>query len=94
MRIELNREKMLEKEVTLLEIKSKFCNQWEKRYSDIKNIKNEVPILFKIDEFDGIIGNNKKTKKILNWNPASNIKLLIKKMIKFELNQLTYRDTN
>jgi len=41
MRIELNREKMLEKEVTLLEIKSKFCNQWEKRYSDIKNIKKE-----------------------------------------------------
>ena len=50
--------------------------------------------LFKFDEFDGIMGNNKKTKKILNWNPASNIKLLIKKMIKFELNQLTYRDTN
>jgi DNA-directed RNA polymerase beta' subunit len=40
-RIELDREKMLDKEVTLLEIKSKFCNQWEKRYSDIKNIKKE-----------------------------------------------------
>ncbi len=40
-RIELDREKMLEKEVTLLEIKSKFCNQWEKRYADIKNIKKE-----------------------------------------------------
>lgn len=40
-RIELDRERMMEKEVTLLEIKSKFCNQWEKRYSDIKNIKKE-----------------------------------------------------
>lgn len=40
-RIELDREKMLEKEVTLLEIKSKFCNAWEKRYSDIKNMKRE-----------------------------------------------------
>jgi DNA-directed RNA polymerase II subunit RPB1 len=40
-RIELDREKMLEKEVTLLEIKSKFCNQWERRYADIKNIKKE-----------------------------------------------------
>lgn len=40
-RIELDREKMLEKEVTLLEIKSKFCNAWEKRYADIKNIKRE-----------------------------------------------------
>jgi len=41
MRIKLNREKMIEKEVTMLEIKSKFCNQWEKRYNDIKNIKKE-----------------------------------------------------
>lgn len=41
MRIELDREKMLEKEVTLLEIKSKFCNLWEKRYNDFKNIKKE-----------------------------------------------------
>jgi DNA-directed RNA polymerase II subunit RPB1 len=40
MRIELNREKMLDKEVTLLDIKSKFCNSWEKRYAD-KNIKKE-----------------------------------------------------
>ncbi len=40
-RIELDREKMLEKEVTLLDIKSKFCNQWEKRHSDIKNVKKE-----------------------------------------------------
>lgn len=34
MRVELSKEKMLEKEVTLLEIKSKFCNYWEKRFSD------------------------------------------------------------
>lgn len=40
-RIELDREKMLEKEVTLLEIKSKFCNAWEKRYADAKNMKRE-----------------------------------------------------
>ncbi len=40
-RIELDREKMLDKEVTLLEIKSKFCNSWEKRYQDMKNMKKE-----------------------------------------------------
>jgi len=40
-RVELDREKMMDKEVTLLEIKSKFCNAWEKRYADIKNIKKE-----------------------------------------------------
>ena len=41
MRIELDREKMLDKEVTLLDIKSKFCNSWEKRYADMKNMKKE-----------------------------------------------------
>lgn len=45
MRIELNKEKMLDKEVTLLDIKSKFCNAWEKRYLD-KNIKKEDKYVF------------------------------------------------
>lgn len=42
LRIELDREKMLEKEVTLLDIKSKFCSWWEKRYSENKLIKKEI----------------------------------------------------
>lgn len=41
MRIEIEREKMLEKEVTLLDIKTKFCNWWEKRFGDSKNMKKE-----------------------------------------------------
>jgi DNA-directed RNA polymerase II subunit RPB1 len=45
MRIELNREKLLEKEVTLVEIKSKLCNAWEKRHSD-KSIKKEEKNIF------------------------------------------------
>jgi DNA-directed RNA polymerase II subunit RPB1 len=40
-RIELDRERMLEKEITLLDIKSMFCNSWEKRYLDMKNMKKE-----------------------------------------------------
>ena len=44
-RIELDREKMLNKEVTLLDIKSKFCNDWERRYQDIKSLKKEERIL-------------------------------------------------
>ena len=39
-RIEFDREKLLEKEVTLVEIKSKFCHIWEKRHTD-KTIKKE-----------------------------------------------------
>lgn len=46
MRIVLDREKLLEKEVTLLDIKSKFCNAWEKRYSDMKAVKKEERAIF------------------------------------------------
>ena len=41
MRIEFDKEKLISKEVTLLDIKSQFCFAWEKRYSDIKGMKRE-----------------------------------------------------
>jgi len=45
-RIVFDREKMLEREVTLLEIKSKFCNKWERKFADIKSMtKDEKSIL-------------------------------------------------
>jgi DNA-directed RNA polymerase II subunit RPB1 len=40
-RIVMNKEKMLEKEVTLLDIKSNFCNAWEKWSNDSKSLKKE-----------------------------------------------------
>jgi len=45
MRIELDREKLLNKEVTLLDIKTKFCNNWEKRYVDLKALKKEERVI-------------------------------------------------
>ena len=44
MRIELNRETLLEKEVTLVEIKSKLFHLWERRHE--KAIKKEEKIIF------------------------------------------------
>ena len=41
MRIEIIKEKMLEKEVSLLDIKSAFCSWWEKRYLDSKLLRKE-----------------------------------------------------
>lgn len=41
LRIEMNREKMMEKDITLLDIKSKFCNHWETRYNEVKGLKKE-----------------------------------------------------
>ena len=44
-RIEFSRESLFNKEVTLLDIKSKFCNLWEKRHSD-KTLKKEEKNVF------------------------------------------------
>jgi DNA-directed RNA polymerase II subunit RPB1 len=50
MRIEFNRETLFEKEVTLLDIKSKFCNMWEKRHSDKSIKKEEKHVLEKVTQ--------------------------------------------
>jgi len=41
MRIEMNREKMAEKEISLMDIMSQFCSWWENRFTDSKNLKKE-----------------------------------------------------
>lgn len=41
MRLEFDKEKLLTKEVSLLDIKSQFCFAWEKRNTDVKSIKRE-----------------------------------------------------
>ena len=41
MRIEFDKEKMMNKEVSLLDIKSRFCVEWEKRFQDVKTLKRE-----------------------------------------------------
>jgi DNA-directed RNA polymerase II subunit RPB1 len=62
MRIEFDREKMLNKEVTLLDIKSKFCHQWEKRYADIKSIKKEEKNLLDKILSCAVLSNNDNDK--------------------------------
>jgi DNA-directed RNA polymerase beta' subunit len=58
MRIEFDKEKLLNKEVTLLDIKSKFCFYWEKRFLDVKSLKREKrQILDKINQL-AILSNN------------------------------------
>lgn len=59
MRIEFNREKLLLKDVTLLDIQSRFCQMWENRYHDIKKLhnKNEKMVLNNITRC-GIVSNS------------------------------------
>jgi DNA-directed RNA polymerase beta' subunit len=48
-RIKINIEKMLEKETSLLDIKTKFISYWYKNYTNIKNLKkNDKDIISKI----------------------------------------------
>lgn len=62
LRIELDREKIMEKDITLLDIKSKFCNHWEKRYGDIKGLgKEERELLERITQ-TSILSNSDNDK--------------------------------
>ena len=48
-RIRFNIEKMLEKETTLLDIKTKFISHWYKNYTNLKNLsKNEKEVISRI----------------------------------------------
>ena len=58
LRIELNRELLMEKDVTLLDIKSKYCNNWEKRYLDIKGLKKEEKVLLERITQTAILSNS------------------------------------
>jgi len=44
-RVEFDRDSMLNKEVTLLDIKTRFCQEWEKRYDDMKSMKRDKKAL-------------------------------------------------
>jgi DNA-directed RNA polymerase II subunit RPB1 len=44
-RLELNKEELLNKNITLLDIKSKFCNNWINKFSDIKSVRKEKRLL-------------------------------------------------
>lgn len=62
-RIELNIEKMLDKETTLLDIKTKFISYWYKNYTNIKNLKKvEKDIITRISRC-AILSNNSIDKE-------------------------------
>ena len=40
-RVELNREMVLDKNITLLDIKSRFCDKWEQRFVNLRGLRKE-----------------------------------------------------
>ena len=84
LRIEMNKEKMLEKEVTLLEIKSKFCSWWEKRFSDSKSMKKEEKkVINKITQLAVLSNSDNDTNSIIHIR--FNVKDADKEKDKFNL---------
>ena len=62
LRIFLNKEQMLSKDITLLDIKAKFCNQWEKRYRDSKGTRKEERLLMDKITQTAILSNHENDK--------------------------------
>ena len=61
-RIKMDIEKMLDKETTLLDIKTKFISHWYKNYTNLKNLKkNEKDVISRISRC-AILSNNASDK--------------------------------
>lgn len=52
-RIELDKDKLLETNITLMDIKSKFCDLWEHRYDNLKSKENRNQIINLINNITG-----------------------------------------
>ena len=62
-RLTLNLEKMMDKETTLLDIKTKFISYWYKNYTNIKNLKkHEKEVISRISRC-AILSNNATDKE-------------------------------
>lgn len=65
-RIEIDKEKMLEKDVTLMDIKSKFCMWWDRRHVNTKKKKEKIAILKKITSFAMLSNSDNDVKPIIH----------------------------
>jgi DNA-directed RNA polymerase beta' subunit len=62
LRVEFDKEKMMNKKVTLLDIKTKFCNFWDKRYNNLKLLKKEERLLLDKVTQCSLVSNNDNSK--------------------------------
>lgn len=57
-RIVFDKEKLMEKEVSLLDVKSKFCNYWDKRFKEMKGSRREEKQLLENITGCAVLSNN------------------------------------
>ncbi|VBB18353.1 DNA-directed RNA polymerase II subunit 1-like [Yasminevirus sp. GU-2018] len=65
-RIQIDKEKMLEKDVTLMDIKSKFCMWWDRRHVNTKKKKEKISLLKKITSFAMLSNSDNDTQPIIH----------------------------
>lgn len=65
-RIEIDKEKMLNREVTLLDIKAKFCMWWDKRHVNTKKKKEKISTLKKITSFAMLSNTDSDTQPVIH----------------------------
>lgn len=66
LRIQIDKEKMLEKDVTLMDIKSKFCMWWDRRHINTKKKKEKISLLKKITSFAMLSNSDNDTQPIIH----------------------------
>lgn len=84
-RVEVDREKMAEKEIKLVDIVAQFCNWWEMRYVEAKNIrKEEKRVMNKITSLAVLANSDNDIEQIIHirFNAKDNDK------DKFDLNTI------
>ena len=92
-RIKLNMEKMHDKEITLLDIKTKFISHWTKNFTNYKNMKkNEKEIFTKISRC-AILSNNDIDDQIIHirFNMSSFNYNLLTDFLKIVLYNITLK---
>jgi len=93
-RIEINKEKMLDKEVTLLDIKSKFCIWWDRKHVNTKKKKEKVNSLKNITSFAMLSNNDNDLQPVVHirFNAKDLDKSQTKKMRTSKFNRETIID--
>ena len=83
--------------LVLKELKIKFT--WKGKNINTKCYDKNKRIIIECDkkyfrplEVDNLLGDSKKARKELNWKPKTNIKNLVKEMVREELRELVKRD--
>ncbi|XP_065639477.1 uncharacterized protein LOC136072252 [Hydra vulgaris] len=65
-KVQIDKEKMLEKNVTLMDIKSKFCMWWDRRHVNTKKKKEKSSLLKKLTSFAMLSNSDNDTQPIIH----------------------------